>query len=100
VNVDNEPWIRPVQDETIRNVRTNRVQIDQFRNSFTRRRRTSPRRSAGRSAVGDVWTWVAIDADAPWFPIDPAANDDQERGGIHERLPEIARGFRAYDGCG
>ncbi len=50
-------------DETVRNVSAKRVQCDEIWSFVYAKQRNIPERLRGLPSVGDVWTWVAIDAD-------------------------------------
>jgi len=51
-------------DETVRNVRSERVQCDEVWSFCGMKEKTAKARGKDRPAdVGDVWTWTAIDAD-------------------------------------
>ena len=51
-------------DETVRNVRSERVQCDEIWSFCGMKEKTTKARGKDRPAdVGDVWTWTAIDAD-------------------------------------
>jgi IS1 family transposase len=52
------------QDETIRNVRTRRVQVDEIWQFVYAKAKNVPEEKRGQFGYGDVWTWVAIDADS------------------------------------
>src|SRR5687768_10954896 len=48
------------QDETIRNVATQRVQIDEIWSFVGAKQKNVTVENAARGAMGDVWTFVAI----------------------------------------
>ncbi len=52
------------QDETIRNVKANRVQVDEIWQFVYAKAKNVPTEKRGQFGFGDVWTWVAIDADS------------------------------------
>jgi IS1 family transposase len=52
------------QDETIRNVRTARVQVDEIWQFVYAKSKNVPAEKRGQFGYGDVWTWVCIDADS------------------------------------
>ena len=52
------------QDEMIRNVKAARVQVDEIWQFVYAKARNVPAEKRGAFGVGDVWTWVAIDADS------------------------------------
>jgi IS1 family transposase len=52
------------QDEMIRNVKAARVQVDEIWQFVYAKAKNVPAEKRGTFGVGDVWTWVAIDADS------------------------------------
>ncbi len=75
------------QNETLRNLPCKRVQVDEiWAFCYSKKKNTPPHlRGLGK---GDVWTWIAIDADSFGSKIDyamlvktygPASGDQQER---------------------
>ena len=52
------------QDETIRNIRARRVQVDEIWQYVYSKAKNVPAEKRGQFGFGDVWTWVAIDADS------------------------------------
>jgi IS1 family transposase len=52
------------QDETIRSVKAARVQVDEIWQFVYAKAKNVPAEKRGTFGVGDVWTWVAIDADS------------------------------------
>jgi IS1 family transposase len=50
-------------DEHVRNIHTNRIQCDEIWSFVHSKQRNVPEDMRGVFGVGDVWTWVAIDAD-------------------------------------
>ena len=52
------------QDETIRNVRAQRVQVDEIWQFVYSKAKNVPKNKQGVFGFGDVWTWVAIEADS------------------------------------
>jgi IS1 family transposase len=52
------------QDETLTNLPSKRVQVDEIWSFVYAKARNVPQRLAGRFGVGDVWTFTAIDADS------------------------------------
>jgi len=47
------------QDETIRNVRARRVQVDEIWQFVYAKAKNVPVEKQGQFGYGDVWTWVA-----------------------------------------
>lgn len=58
------PLCAAYQDEMIRNVPANRVQVDEIWQFVYAKAKNVPAEKRGQFGVGDVWTWVAIDADS------------------------------------
>jgi hypothetical protein len=59
------------QDRTLRNLTCRRVQVDEIWNFVYAKQKNVARAKAAPASAGDVWTWVATDADtkliASWF---------------------------------
>lgn len=55
-------------DENIRNLRCQRIQVDEVWSFVGCKEKNLTRKNAARGAVGDVWLWVAIDADTKFIP--------------------------------
>jgi IS1 family transposase len=51
-------------DKAIRNLKTRRVQCDEIWQFCYAKQKNVPAEKAGQFGYGDVWTWVAIDADS------------------------------------
>ncbi len=51
------------QDETLRNLRSRRVQCDEIWAFVDAKEKNVPAEKNGQLGIGDVWTWTAIDAD-------------------------------------
>lgn len=56
------------QDEKLRGLRCNRVQCDEIWSFCYAKEKNVPEELKGRFGFGDVWTWVAIDADTKLIP--------------------------------
>jgi len=56
------------QDRTLRNIKSRRIQCDEIWSFVYAKQKNVPERMAGAFGVGDVWTWVAIDADTKLVP--------------------------------
>jgi IS1 family transposase len=52
------------QDATIRDVRSRRIQVDEIWQFVYAKAKNVPKDKRGRFGYGDVWTWVALDADS------------------------------------
>jgi IS1 family transposase len=50
--------------EHVRNITSKRIQVDEIWSFVHSKQRNVPREKWGEFGVGDVWTWVAIDADS------------------------------------
>jgi IS1 family transposase len=51
------------QTETLRNLKCKRVQADEVWGFVGSKQRNLPQEKRGQENIGDMWTWVAIDAD-------------------------------------
>ena len=51
------------QDETVRNIKSKRLQCDEIWAFVYAKQKNVPEEHAGELGYGDVWTWTAIDAD-------------------------------------
>lgn len=56
------------QDRMIRNVRARRIQVDEIWQFVYSKQKNVPTDKQGVFGFGDVWTWVAIDADSKLVP--------------------------------
>jgi len=56
------------QDETLRGLKLKRIQCDEIWSFVYAKAKNVPADHAGESGYGDVWTWVAIDADTKLVP--------------------------------
>ena len=56
------------QDEKLRGLRCNRVQCDEIWSFCYAKEKNVPAELKGHFGFGDVWTWVAIDADTKLIP--------------------------------
>ena len=56
------------QDRTLRNLKCRRVQCDEIWSFIYAKQKNVPESMAGAFGVGDVWTWVAIDAETKLVP--------------------------------
>src|SRR5712692_4419924 len=56
------------QDETLRNLKCRRLQVDEAWAFVYAKQKNVPESMAGAFGVGDVWTFVAIDADTKLVP--------------------------------
>ncbi|MGD9723830.1 MAG: IS1 family transposase [Pirellulales bacterium] len=79
------------QDETLRNLPCQRVQLDEVWNFCYAKDRNLPDEMRGEPGVGSIWTWVALDADSKlilsWrLGARDAANAHAFVGDVAERL--------------
>ena len=56
------------QDKTLRNLPCKRLQLDEIWSFVYAKQKNVPASKRGDPGVGDVWTWVAIDADTKLVP--------------------------------
>ena len=56
------------QDKTLRNLRSKRIQCDEIWSFCYAKAKNVPARKQGKFGYGDVWTWVALDADTKLVP--------------------------------
>ncbi|OGL26676.1 MAG: transposase [Candidatus Rokubacteria bacterium RIFCSPLOWO2_12_FULL_73_47] len=56
------------QDKVLRNLKCKRIQCDEIWSFVYAKAKNVPESMAGAFGVGDVWTWVAIDADSKLVP--------------------------------
>lgn len=93
------------QHENLKNLSCSRVQCDEIWSFCYSKQKNIPREKVGIYGVGDVWTWVALDADtklavtwlvglrtvecANWFMQDLA-------GRLTEKIQLTTDGFKVY----
>ena len=56
------------QDEHLRGLTCKRIQVDEIWSFVGMKQKNVPAERKGEFRVGDVWTWVALDADAKLVP--------------------------------
>jgi IS1 family transposase len=56
------------QDRTLRTIKSRRIQCDEIWSFVYAKSKNVPKEHAGEWGYGDVWTWVAIDADTKLVP--------------------------------
>ena len=56
------------QDKTLRHLKARRIQCDEIWSFVYAKAKNVPKEHAGEWGYGDVWTWVAIDADTKLVP--------------------------------
>lgn len=95
------------QNQTLRDLQCRRIQCDETWGFVGSKERNLPREKRGQPGLGDVWIWVAIDADtkliATWH------TGKRERGDAYRFIADLASrvttsnvqittdGFRAYN---
>src|SRR5436190_984864 len=52
------------QDNALRNLSTKRVEVDEIWSFVGMKAKNVPADREGEPGIGDVWTWVALDADS------------------------------------
>jgi IS1 family transposase len=66
------------QDCTLRNLKCRKVQVDEIWQFVYAKEKNVPAQMKGKFGVGDVWTWVAIDADTKLVPSFMTGNRDAQ----------------------
>lgn len=66
------------QDENLRNLRSKRIEADEIWSFVYAKQKNVPADKRGEFGYGDVWTWVAIDADSKLVPSFLIASRDTE----------------------
>jgi IS1 family transposase len=93
------------QDRTMRGLTCERVQVDEIWAFVGCKEKNVPDERRGEAGIGDVWTWVAIDADTKLVPsylvgsrdIDDAARFMEDlRGRLANRVQLTSDGHRPY----
>jgi IS1 family transposase len=64
------------QDKTLRNLRCRRIECDECWSFVYAKQKNVPKKFKGQFGYGDVWTWVAIDADTKLVPSFAIGNRD------------------------
>jgi len=70
------PACADYQDRTLRNLTCKRVQCDEVWQFCYAKEKNVPKKFKGHFGYGDVWTWVAIDADTKLIPSWTLGNRD------------------------
>ena len=70
------PACADYQDRTLRNLTCKRVQCDEIWQFCYAKEKNVPADKKGEFGYGDVWTWVAIDADTKLIPVWTLGNRD------------------------
>src|SRR5919206_4823681 len=66
------------QDRTLRNLRCKRPQLDEICSFVYAKQKNVPTAKAAPEGAGDIWTWVAIDAETKLVPSWLVGNRDGE----------------------
>jgi hypothetical protein len=64
------------QDRVLRNLKCKRVQCDEIWSFCYAKEKNVPAEKKGQFGYGDIWTWVAIDADTKLVPSFLVGNRD------------------------
>jgi IS1 family transposase len=81
-----------MQDEKLRNLPCKRIQCDEIWSFVYSKQKNVPADKEGQFGYGDVWTWVAIDADTKLVPswrVGP-----RDAGTAHELMQDLASRLR------
>jgi IS1 family transposase len=70
------PACADYQDCNLRNLKCKRVQCDEVWQFCNAKEKNVPADKKGKFGYGDVWTWVAIDADTKLIPVWTLGNRD------------------------
>lgn len=70
------------QDRTLRNLKCKRVQCDEIWSFCYAKEKNVPADKKGKFGYGDIWTWVAIDADTKLVPSFMVGNRDAKTATI------------------
>jgi IS1 family transposase len=70
------------QDSTLRNLKCKRIQCDECWSFCYAKAKNVPSEKRGQFGYGDVWTWVAIDADTKLVPSFMVGNRDLQTARI------------------
>jgi IS1 family transposase len=93
------------QDRVLRNLPTQRVQVDEIWNFVYAKNDNVKEAKAAPADAGDVWTWTAIDADTKllvsWLVADRSSNSacifmDDLKERLSNRVQLTSDGHRAY----
>jgi IS1 family transposase len=90
---------RRYQDEHLRNLTCKRIQCDEIWSFVYAKAKNVPEDKRGQFGYGDVWTWVAMDADSKlvvsWLVGDRSAMDDLASK-LKHRIQLTTDGHRVY----
>jgi len=92
-------------DENVRNIKTRRIQCDEIWQFCYSKAKNVPEKYKGQFGYGDVWTWVAIDADTKLVPSFMVGNRDGKtakifiddlKGRLASRVQLTTDGLKMY----
>lgn len=93
------------QDRTLRNLKCKRIQCDECWSFVYAKAKNVPEEKRGRFGYGDVWTWIAMDAQTKLVPSFMVGNRDLQSARIFiedlasrlaHRIQLTTDGLRAY----
>jgi IS1 family transposase len=99
------PACADYQDRTLQNLKCKRVQCDEVWQFCYAKEKNVPAEKKGKFGYGDVWTWVAIDADTKLIPAWTLGNRDARTATVliedlasrlAHRIQLTTDGHRAY----
>jgi len=70
------PACADYQDRALRNLKCKRIQVDEIWQFVYAKEKNVPKKLKGQFGYGDVWTWVAIDAETKLVPSFMTGNRD------------------------
>jgi IS1 family transposase len=94
-----------LHDRTVRNIKAKRLQADEIWSFCHAKARNVPAHLEGKPGVGDLWTWVALDADtklAITYLVGPRGQDEAQVfmrdlvSRLANRVQLTTDGFRPY----
>lgn len=93
------------QDKAFRNLQCKRIQCDEIWNFCYAKAKNVPKEKEGKFGYGDVWTWIAIDADSKLVPSWYIGKRDARtaktfmmdlQGRLANKVQLTTDGFKAY----
>ena len=93
------------QDKVFRNLNCKRIQVDEIWAFCYAKQKNVPESKQGKFGFGDVWTWVAIDADTKLIPSFTIGNRDATaacqliddlKGRLKTRIQLTTDGLKVY----
>jgi len=99
------PKCADYQDRTFRGLKCKRIQCDEIWQFVYAKQKNVPEKKRGQFGYGDVWTWVAIDADTKLVPSFMVGNRDGQSarifiddlaGRLAHRVQLTTDGLKAY----